>query len=382
MYHIITNKSISDGKVLQGENLLVDGNRIIDRGEDLDARGAEIIDLRKLIVMPGFIDIHVHGAMGYDVMDGTPQALEAISTYKLREGCTSFCPTTVTGPEDKTVKAIENIRDAKVSGAKIIGAFLEGPYINPKYKGAHPEKYIRPVDIDEIKKLIELGKGCVKSVIIAPELPGAPEAIRALVQMGVQVRLGHSDADITDVEASVEAGANQIVHAFNAMPALHHRTPGMVGTALATPELYCELICDLHHVHPAVCKILSLTKGGKYAVLVTDCMAAGGLPDGEFKLGELIAQVTDGLPRLDDGTIAGSTATLLECVKNMHQTVGVPLEIAVQMATATPARAIGKFSEIGSLNRGKSADIIALDEEFNLSFLMLNGEVKLIEKFS
>jgi len=376
MYHIITNKSISDGRILQGENLLVDGDRIIDRGEDLDAIGAEIIDLRKMIVMPGFIDIHVHGAMGYDVMDGTPEALEAISTYKLQEGCTSFCPTTVTGPKDKTIVAIENIRDAKVSGAKIIGAFLEGPYINPKYKGAHPEKYIRPVDINELMKLIKIGESCVKSVIIAPELPGAAEAISELVKMGVQVRLGHSDADTEEVEIAVKAGANQVVHTYNAMPPLLHRQPGMIGVALTTPDLYCELICDLHHVHSYACKILSLTKGGKYAVLITDCMAAGGLPDGEFKLGELTAQVIDGLPRLEDGTIAGSTANMLGCVMNMHKEVGVPFEVAVQMATAAPARALGIFSETGSLSRGKCADIIALDEEYNLSFLMLSGKVR------
>ena len=381
MYRIVTNISMSNGEILQGENLLIDGGRIIDKGEEVSSDNAETIDLRGLLVMPGFIDIHVHGAVGYDVMDSTYQALEAISAHKIKEGCTSFCPTTITAPIDMTVSAIKNIRSAMeqgVSGAKIIGTFLEGPYINPKYKGAHLEKYIRPVDIEEIKELISAGEGCVTSIIIAPELPGAINAIKDLVEMGVQVRLGHSSATIDIVEKAVEAGANTVVHCFNAMSPLHHREPGMVGAALATPQLKGELICDLVHVHPKVCKILAMAKGAKGTVLVTDCMAAGGLADGEYNLGELNVTVSGGVSRMPDGTLAGSTANMLECVRNMHKIVDIPLEDAVKMATATPASALGIFDKVGSLDRGKAADIIAIDDNFELKFVMVDG---IIAKF-
>jgi len=337
-------------------------------------------------VLPGFIDIHVHGAMGYDVIDSTYEALDAISAYKLEEGCTSFCPTIVTASEDKTMHAIKNIRAAKhkgVEGAKIIGAFLEGLFINPKYKGAHPEEYIRPmdipVDISFIKKLIVAGKGCVTSIIIAPELPGASWIIRTLVMMGVQVRLGHSAATIEEAEAAVAAGANMAVHTYNAMSPLHHRDPGMVGAVLTQPDLIGELICDLVHVHPKSCKVLAQAKGADGIALVTDCMAAGGLSDGRYKLGELTVQVSDGVSHMPDGTLAGSTTTMVECVRNMHQVVGCPLKDAVQMATATPAKALGIFNKVGSLDKGKCADIIGIDDNMEVKFVMVDGVVKILD---
>jgi len=390
MYRIVTNKSISDGKIFQGESFLIDGGRIVARGGvgdmefEENAKDAEVIDLRGLTVLPGFIDTHVHGAVGYDVMDATYQALDTISKYKLKEGCTSFCPTTITAPENKTINAIKNIRgvmDKGVGGAKIIGAFLEGPYINPKYKGAHPEEYIRPVDFKAIKKLIDAGEGCVVSIIISPELPKALETIEALVKMGIQVRLGHTAATIAEAEAGIAAGANAAVHTYNAMSPLNHREPGMVGAVLVNPDIKGELICDLVHVHPAACKVLAQAKGADGVILVTDCMAAGGLSDGEHKLGEFTVQVSDGVSRLPDGTLAGSTTTMIEAIRHMHQAVGIPLEEVVQMATATPAKTMGIFDTVGSLDAGKCADIIGLDDTMEVRFVMVDG-VPLIKSFS
>jgi len=381
MYHILTNKSISDGEILQGEGFLIDGGRIVDRGPigELDAKGAEVLDLRGLTTMPGFVDIHAHGAMGFDVMDGTYEALDKISAYKMKEGCTSFCPTTVTGPMDKTLAAVKNVKaamDKGVSGAKIIGTFLEGPYINPRYKGAHPEEYILPIDLESIKKLIAAGEGSVVSIIIAPELPGAVSAIETLVNMGVQVRLGHSAATAGEAEAGVAAGANLCVHCYNAMSPLHHREPGMVGAVLTNHALKAELICDLVHVHPDACKVLAQAKGSGGTVIVTDCMAASGLADGKYKLGEITVQVTDGISRMPDNTLAGSTATMMACVCNMAEGVGVPLEEAVQMATATPAQILGMYDKIGSLDLGKCADIIGVDDDWGVRFVMIDGLVR------
>jgi len=378
MYRILTNKSISNGEVLQGEHLLVDGKRIIDRGDDVHLEGAETIDLRGMLVMPGFIDSHIHGAMGFDVMDGTYEAIEAISAYKLKEGCTSFCPTTVTGPWDKTLAAIKNVKAAMekgTSGAKIIGTFLEGPFLNPKFKGAHIEAHLLKINTQKIQELIDAGEGSVVSIALAPELEGASDAIKMLVEAGVQVRLGHSAATIEVVETAINAGADIAVHTYNAMSPLHHREPGMVGATLTLPGLKGELICDLVHVHPMACRLLAQSKGANGTILVTDCMAAGGLADGEYSIGDIAVAVSDGISRMPDGTLAGSTTTMLECVRNMHQVVGIPLEDAVQMATATPAKVLGIFDKVGSLDVGKGADIIALDDSLNLAFVMLDGNV-------
>jgi N-acetylglucosamine-6-phosphate deacetylase len=197
-----------------------------------------------------------------------------------------------------------------------------------------------------------------------------------LKKKGVQVRLGHSDATLEQVNAAVAAGANQGVHTFNAMSPFHHREPGMVGAIFTNPDIYAELICDLVHVHTKACKALAHAKGPDKTVLVTDCMCAGGLPDGNHKLGELEVVVKDGVSRLHDGTLAGSTTSMIESVRHMHRDIGVPLETAVSMATAAPAKALGLFNNLGSLDIGKSADIIGLDEDLNIRFVMVGGEIK------
>jgi len=381
MRYILTHKSISAGVMYQGETLVIDGETIIDRGprERFDTAGKQVTDLRGLITMPGFIDTHVHGGNGCDAMDATREALETISNFKVDEGCTSFCATTITAPMDKTIAAVRNIKnamDAGLPGAKILGAFLEGPFINPKYKGAHPEEYILPVNSNLLNELLIAGAGSVMSVIIAPELDGAINVIEMLKKKDVQVRLGHSDATLEQVNAAVAAGANQGVHTFNAMSPFHHREPGMVGAIFTNPDIYAELICDLVHVHTKACKALAHAKGADKTVLVTDCMCAGGLPDGNHKLGELEVVVEGGVSRLPDGTLAGSTTSMIECVKHMHRDIGVPLEAAVNMATTAPAKALGLFKTLGSLDIGKSADIIGVDEDLNIRFVMVDGEIK------
>jgi N-acetylglucosamine-6-phosphate deacetylase len=381
MRYILTHKSISAGVMYQEETLVIDGGNIIDKGprERFDTAGKPVTDLRGLITMPGFIDTHVHGGNGCDAMDATKESLEAISNFKIGEGCTSFCATTITAPMDKTIAAVRNIKnamDAGLPGAKILGAFLEGPFINPKYKGAHPEEYILPINPNLLNELLIAGAGAVMSVIIAPELEGAINVIEMLKKKGVQVRLGHSDATLEQVNAAVAAGANQGVHTFNAMSPFHHREPGMVGAIFTNPDIYAELICDLVHVHTKACKALAHAKGPDKTVLVTDCMCAGGLPDGNHKLGELEVVVKDGVSRLHDGTLAGSTTSMIESVRHMHRDIGVPLETAVSMATAAPAKALGLFNNLGSLDIGKSADIIGLDEDLNIRFVMVGGEIK------
>jgi N-acetylglucosamine-6-phosphate deacetylase len=382
MQTIITGNSISNGIITKGLAFTLNNGRIVKTGEadTLQSESENIIDLRRYTVMPGLVDIHVHGGNGYDTMDGTAEAINGMSVHKLNEGVTSFCPSTVTASDEKTAAAVQSVNDAinkGTDGAKVLGIFLEGPYLNPKNKGAHPLPFIRPICLPEMKELAGKVTGGKVSLAVAPELPGAADAIKALTEAGVHVRIGHSSATLAEAEAGLKAGANTTIHTYNAMSPLNHREPGMVGACMVLDGLYAEIICDLVHVHPAAVKLLVKARGAGKVILVTDCMSAGGLRDGQYMLGELEVFVKDGVCRLPDGVLAGSTAKLIDCVRNMHETVGIPLADAVTMATATPARALGLFDEIGSLDTGKRADIIAIDDNYNVRFVMVDGKVKL-----
>jgi N-acetylglucosamine-6-phosphate deacetylase len=336
------------------------------------------IDLSGLIVLPGFIDIHVHGGAGFDVMDGTYEAVDEISRHKLKEGATSFCPTTVTSSPEKTARAINAVMEAKakgVSGAYVIGTFLEGPFICQKYKGAHPEEWIKAIDLKEIERLVGLGEGTIVSCAIAPELPGALDAIKLLKRLNVNVRLGHSAATCAEALEGIKAGGSIAIHTFNAMSPFAHREAGLAGAAMDSGDVYCELICDFIHTSVQAASILRKLKGRKL-VLVTDCMRAGGMLDGEYYLGELRVTVKDSIARTESGALAGSTLTMHKAVENFSQAAGATLEEAIYAATEAPAKAIGIDGIAGTLDVGKRADIIAVDEDFNLKFVMVGGEVK------
>ena len=391
MYKILTGKSVSAGTESQNKILIVDGDKIIKTGGSELAgeySSARTVDLRGFTTIPGLIDTHVHGGNGHDAMDGTFDAINGMSLYKIKEGVTSFVPTTVTASSEMTRAAVNGVKEAivrGVGGAKAIGIFLEGPYINPKNKGAHPQEYIKEVCLEEIKSLARealaaVSPGNEKRVVsfaIAPELPNALEAIKMLRGMGVQVRVGHSSATLDQSDAGVSAGASTAIHTYNAMSALNHREPGMVGSVLTNKNLYGEIIADLVHIHAKGVRIVADAKGPDKTILITDCMRAGGLPDGEYALGELPVIVKNNVARLADGSLAGSTATLIGCVKNMREAVGIPLADAVSMATSAPAESLGLYGEIGSLDAGKKADVAAMDECFNIKFAMVDGEVKI-----
>jgi len=389
MYTLLTNKSITNGLYYGPRTYSIINNKIgsIKTAEDSAAspnNSQTIIDLRSLTVLPGLIDIHTHGCIGFDVMNATPEEINKISIHKLKEGVTSFFPSTVTAPLDATAQAIRNIKQAMnngLSGANILGVLLEGPYMNPIYKGAHVEEYIQSIIcLDELIAFVKNTKQIIPggniSITLAPELPNAIEAITTLSAMGINCCLGHSAATFEEAKAGVEAGAKIATHTYNAMSPLQHRSPGMVGAILTLDNIFAEIICDLVHVHPAAIKLAVKAKGPEGIVLVTDAAAPAGLPDGEYTLGEIQITKTNGIARTPEGALASSSIGLIDCVRNMHKTVGIPLADAVTMATASPARAVGQYATHGSLEENKTADIIAIDDDFNVKFVMVDGIIK------
>ena len=328
------------------------------------------------IVAPGLVDTHIHGYAGKDIMNAEEGALDVISKGLLECGVTSFLPTTLTDSKERTDAALKRVAAEykDVKGAKVRGIFLEGPFFTEKYKGAQNPNYMSDPKIDYLKEWKEISDGLVNKIAIAPERAGAEDFIKKANAMGVKVALGHSDASFDEAVAAVDAGANIFVHTFNGMGGLHHREPGMVGAAMATDAI-SELICDGHHVNPNAAGILMNTKGRDKIALITDCMSAGGMADGDYKLGEFPVRVENGTARLKDGgSLAGSILKLKDGVKNVVDWEIADIFEAIQMASLVPAKSVGIDNICGKLHEGYDADFIVLDYDMNLKATYLNGE--------
>lgn len=328
------------------------------------------------IIAPGLVDTHIHGYHGEDIMDAKKGALEIISKGLLETGVTSFLPTTLTDSAEKLDKACSVVGEEykQVTGAKVRGIFLEGPFFTEKYKGAQNEKYMSDPDIEKLKKWKNLSDGLVNKIAIAPERAGVADFIHKANTMGVTVALGHSDASYEDAMAAVDEGANIFVHTFNGMSGLHHRNPGMVGAAMNSDAI-SELICDGHHVNPASANILMNAKGRDKIALITDCMSAGGMADGDYKLGEFDVIVKYGTARLKEGgNLAGSILKLKDAVKNVVDWQIADVFEAIQMASLIPAKSVGIDDVCGKLKVGYDADFIVLDKDLDLKSTYLNGE--------
>lgn len=328
------------------------------------------------IVAPGLVDTHIHGYAGKDIMNAEEGALNFISKGLLECGVTSFLPTTLTDSKEKTDAALKRVAAEykDVEGAKVRGIFLEGPFFTEKYKGAQNPAYMSNPKIDYLKEWIEISDSLVNKIAIAPEREGAEDFIKKANALGVRVALGHSDASFDQAVAAVDAGANIFVHTFNGMSGLHHREPGMVGAAMATDAI-SELICDGHHVNPNAAGILMNTKGRDKIALITDCMSAGGMADGDYMLGEFPVIVKDGTARLKDGgSLAGSILKLKEAIKNVVDWEIADVFEAIQMASLIPAKSVGIDNICGKLHEGYAADFIVLDYDMNLKATYLNGK--------
>ncbi len=337
---------------------------------------AEVIDAKGGYVAPGLVDIHIHGYLGEDVSDGSADGIKKMANGIMKNGVTSWCPTTMTVSMDEINTALNTVRSLKEKskawdGAEILGVNLEGPFINPKKKGAQAETHIKAPDA----KFIIDNADIISVATMAPEMDGGCEAIAEIREKSnVKVSVGHTDATFEEALAGIDAGATHITHLFNAQTPLHHRNPGVVGAALLR-DVYTELICDTFHVHKGLFELIAKIKGDKL-VLITDCTRAGGMPDGEYTLGgqKIIVNGIECL--LEDGTIAGSVLKLNNAVKNVYNNTDMPLWTVVAAASLNPAKAIGVDDRKGSLEAGKDADIIITDRDFNIMKTIIGGNVK------
>lgn len=336
----------------------------------------DYIDYSNFYIAAGFVDTHIHGYKNADIMDAKPGNLNIISKGILEMGVTSFLPTTLTASFEQLNSACEivGLEADKVEGAKVRGIFLEGPFFTEKFKGAQNKAYMSDPDIEKLKKWKELSKGLVNKIAIAPERDGAVEFIKKAKEMGVYVALGHSDATYDKALNAVNAGANIFIHIFNGMRGLHHREPGMVGAALNT-DTVAEIICDGHHVNPVSAKIVMDHKGRDKVALITDCMRAGGMPDGDYYLGEFPVKVANGTARLLDESLAGSVLDLKQAVKNVYDWNLATVREAIDMATVVPAKSVGIDDVCGILREGREADFIVLDGSLSLKKTYLDGKL-------
>ena len=341
-------------------------------------KAEEVIDAKGRYIAPGLIDVHIHGYLGKDISDGSEEGARIMAEGVLANGVTSFLPTTMTVSWSEIEAAFDVVRrlmpqsrEPEFLGAQILGCHAEGPFINPQRKGAQSEKHIIPPRAD----LILPHSDVVRLITVAPEMEGGLEFIRELTsKSGITVSIGHSNADYDLAKKAIEAGASHITHLFNAQTGLNHRKPGIVGAALTSP-VFTELIADTFHVHDGLFSLLYNVKRD-LLVLVTDCTRAGGLPDGEYTLGGQPIFVNGIECRLQDGTIAGSVLKLNDAARNLHCLGGVPLKDAIHAASLSAARTLGMDREKGSIEEGKDADIIFIDDECRVYAAFVRGTLK------
>jgi N-acetylglucosamine-6-phosphate deacetylase len=341
------------------------------------ASEAVTIDGRGLTLLPGFVDVHTHGALGFEVMDADVDGLARMAGFLARHGVTAFLPTTWTGARDRTLAALESIaeemrRPRPAGTARILGAHMEGPYLNPVRAGAQDPAQMAPPEPGELERFLDLG--IVRLMTIAPELPANAAVLDELRRRGITASAGHTDATYQQMVAAVGRGVRHATHTYNAMRPLHHRDPGTVGACLTLDALQCELIADGHHVEPAAMNALFRARGRDAVVLVSDAVRPTGLPDGDYRLDDRIVQLRDGAVRLPGGGLAGSVLTLDRALRNLAAATGHDPVDLWPAASANAARSIGVADRKGRLGAGLDADLVLLDGEATVQAVVVEGE--------
>ena len=370
---------ISPDQNFKGSSILVDKGmiqRIYAEGDALPAAD-QVIDVCGAMTMPGFIDVHCHGKSGVDFCDATDEAMETIGIDKLKEGVTSYLPTTLTLPEDLLARSLQtaaNYTKKGVKGCKLPGVHLEGPFINPKCLGAQNPEYVREPDIEMVKRLNAIYP--VKKVSYAVEMPRGAEFAAELISAGILPSCVHSAAKYADFKKAYDHGLNSLTHFCNQMTPLHHRDIGLVGAGLLHQEVYIEMICDKLHLCPDMIKLVFSLKDLNHIQLITDAMRAAGMPDGESSLGGLPVIVKDGAARLaSNGALAGSTLQICDALRNVYEITGLPLEQLVKTTSFNQAQALG-LEKVGKLAPGYCADIVILNDKFKVSSAFVDGELR------
>lgn len=382
---IVSGRIVTPQAVIENGVVLCENGKINFVGSGKEAvpePGSNVIDAAGGIVMPGFIDTHFHGSGGDDVMANGAEGIRRISRALLKFGTTGFLATTIAARHSELMKAVEDTVAAETAdrnspeGAEILGLHIEGPYINLKFKGAQPIEGIRDPNFDEVRELLSAAAGRIKIMTMAPELPGGMELIRFLKSSGVEVSLGHSEADYDTALAAIDAGATRATHLYNAMSGVHHRKPGLASAVLNESGIQAELICDGVHVHPRMAQLAWRAKGRDGITLITDATAAQGVGDGTFTLGDFQIQVRGPLCTLMDGvTIAGSVLTMNAAVSNAMDFTGMSLLDAAYTSSYASAKVCGVADRKGSIEVGKDADLAILKPDFDVSHTIRAGVV-------
>ena len=377
-------KMIIENEIIEDANLVVNNGKIAEivSGE-VNMNFDNIIDCENKYLSPGFIDLHNHGNSGFDAMDSTEEALKSIAKFHMTNGVTSYLATTMTASPENTLNSIKNVvsyleKNTDTNEAELLGLYLEGPYFAMEKKGAQPGEYIKDASIIEAQEYVKAGNGLIKIIALAPEIGNANEVTRYLVNEGITVSCGHTNATYDEAMITINNGASEATHIFNGMRSYSHREPGVVGACLLDQRVSCEMICDGIHLHDAAMKMVYRMKGKENIVLISDAMRATGLDDGEYDLGGQTVYVKGYEARLGDGVLAGSTLTLNRAVKNMIELVDVPLHEAVLMATLNPAKKIGVEKTKGSIAVGKDADLIIFDDDINIEKVFIKGNEYII----
>jgi N-acetylglucosamine-6-phosphate deacetylase len=364
--------------------IIVEDGRITAIGHRDEVKipeGAKDYVASGMTVVPGFVDIHIHGAGGHDVMEATPAALDCITSTVARHGTTSILATTVTAPVDETCKSLEGIaqyirsheqQENTVLAAEILGIHLEGPFISKARRGVHPPDSIARPSVEILDKFRAASEGLIRILTVAPEIPGALDLIRAAVANGIVAAIGHTDADFDQTRTAIQAGARHAVHFYNAMRPFSHRDPGVIGAILTEPDVTAEIIADGIHVAGPAIQVLLGTKGFDTVLLASDGTAATGMRDGNFHLGNIEVTVKDGVCRNSEGKLAGSTLTLDRALRYIVA-LGVPLIDALRMATILPARRLGLAGKKGIVAIGADADLVVLTPDLRVAGVMTRG---------
>lgn len=380
---LVNAKVLSEQGLIEKGFIYIKDGKIAETGHvssmTADYGDAEVIDLpENSTVVPGFIDVHIHGAGGADTMDATTDALNTMASVLPQEGTTSFLATTLTQDKGEILKALKNAEDYisnhNLPGkAEVIGVHLEGPFINESRKGAQPADHIIAPDIELFAKMQEAAGGHIRLVTLAPEKEHGYELITYLAENGLIASIGHSDATYGQIAEAVNAGATHVTHLFNGMRGIHHRDPGVAGAALLFDELKIEIIADGIHVVPEMIDLSIRAKGTDGVILITDSMRAKCLKNGTYDLGGQEVSVANGKALLADGTLAGSILKMKDSLKNMMEFSHISLEEAVKLASENPAKQLKMFDRKGSIAEGKDADLVILDENYDVSMAYCRG---------